>query len=315
MSLTFTPGVLPNNPHKARLYFKMFAKAGATPPATVDYSGFAPVGMLGNDTAGDCVEAGSGHLVEQFTFYGQGSEYVVSTQQAIAMYSTITGYNPADPNTDQGTVLQDGLDYMRKTGIGGHKLAAFAQLDPTDMNEVKLAVAEFGSVIIGFAFPDSAMDQFNAGQPWDVVPGAQIEGGHCVTVVGYTSAYLLVVTWGQIVKMTPAFWNAYVAGRGMGGEAWAVISEDWWNAAKGVDPEGVDLATLGAQWASLTGQANPFPNDPTPPVDPPVDPPVVGPDAAEIALIKAAARYDDTFRPKKYLVEALANWEADKGFN
>jgi len=306
--IVFHPGVKPNDPRKARLYFRMFAKPGAAPPASVDYSGFTPVGMLGNDSAGDCVEAASGHLVEQVTFYGQGSEYVVSTQQAISMYSQITGYNPADPNTDQGTVIQDGLNYMFKTGIGGHKVAAFAQLDVTNMTEVKTAVAEFGSVVIGFDFPNTAMDQFNAGQSWDVVPGATIDGGHCVTVVGYTDAYLTVVTWGKATqKMTYAFWQKYVT------EDWAVIDNEWVNSKTGKDPEGVDLAAFGAQFAALTHQPNPFPHDPTPPPPPPPAP--VGPDAAEMALIKAAARYEKSLWPKKYLVTALQGWETDKGFS
>ena len=306
MAIKFYPGVQPADPSRPRLYYRMFAKAGVTPPATVDYSGFTPVGMLGNDTVGDCVFAADGHIVEQATFFGQGSEYVVSTEQALAAYSQVTGYNPADPNSDQGALVQDGLDYLRKTGFGGHKIAAFAQVDVKNITEVKNAVAEFGSVDIGFDFPASAMDQFNAGKPWTPVAGSPIEGGHCVTVVGYTDAYLTVVTWGKSTqKMDYAFWNKYVS------EAWALISRDWWNAATGKDPEGVDLAALGAQWAALTGQPNPFPDDPTPP--PP--PPPVGPDAADLALIKAAAKYETTFRPKKYLVAALKAWEADHGFN
>ena len=137
----------------------------------------------------------------------------------------------------------------------------------------------------------------------------EIEGGHCVTVVGYTDAYLTVCTWGKSTqKMTYAFWNKYVE------EAWALVSQDWWNAATGKDPEGVDLAALGAQWAALTGQPNPFPNDPTPPPPPP-PPPANGPDAAELALIRAAAKYEMIRRPKRYLVDALNAWEADKGFN
>src|ERR1700747_3067703 len=157
--IVFRPGVLPNNPAKARLYFRMFRKAGATPPASVDYSHIPSIGMCGNDQYGDCVEAANAHLVEKQTHLGQGTEVVVSTAQALAEYSKITGFNPNDPNTDQGTVIQDGLDDMRKSGLNGHTIAAFAQLDVKNINDVKLAVAEFGAVDIGFNFPASAMDQ------------------------------------------------------------------------------------------------------------------------------------------------------------
>ena len=77
------------------------------------------------------------------------------------------------------------------------------------------------------------MTQFNQGKPWTPVAGSPIDGGHCVTVIGYTSAYLLVVTWGKIQKMDYAFWNTYVAARAMQGEAWATVSQDWVNKAYG----------------------------------------------------------------------------------
>lgn len=329
--VTFRPGVKPNDPRKARLYFRMFRKAGGTAPASVDYYSQLPnIGMLGNDDWGDCVEAENGHIVEQQTYLGSGSsaEYVVSTDQALAAYSRITGFDPnagppGENPTDQGTMIQDGLNDLRKTGFGGHGIAAFAQLDPSDMSDVQLAVAEFGMVDIGFAFPASAMDQFNNGQPWDVVAGSPIEGGHCVGVAGYDADYLYVFTWGAVQKMTYAFWNEYVVNNG--GEAWAVISEDWASAATGKDPEGVDKYTFGAQFAALTGQANPFPApDPTPVPAPPAPPaPVPSPpapspapalDPAEQALVAAANRYLRSWWPFRpgYLTSALRYWLSDK---
>lgn len=320
----FRPGVKPNDPRRARLYFSTFRKPGVTAPASVDYySQLQNIGMLGNDNWGDCVEAENGHIVEQQTQVGQGTEVVVTEAQALAMYSAITGFDPnAGPPgqnpTDNGTEIQAGLNYLRKTGVAGHVIAAFAQLDPSNMNDVKLAVSEFGMVDIGLAFPASAMDQFNAGQPWDVVQGSQIEGGHCVGVAGYDDQYLYVYTWGAVQKMTYAFWNTYVAGNG--GEAWAVISQDWVNKASGKDVEGVDLASFGAQFAALTGQANPFPAPapaPTPvPVPPPAPVPVPAPplDPAETALVAAARKYLTNWWPLKpgYLVKALRGWLSDK---
>jgi hypothetical protein len=283
----FHHGVKPNDPRKARLYFSMFKAAGAVPPASADYTGFPNPGMLGNDQYGDCVEAGNGHMVMQQTFFGQGSEFTVTTSDALNEYTRITGFNPADPNTDQGTMIQDGLNDLRKNGFSGHKIAAFAQLDPTKIDDVKLAVAEFGAVSIGFAFPQSAMNQFNTGKPWDVVKGSPIEGGHCVIVMGYDAQYLYVITWGAVQKMTYAFWNEYVVRQG--GEAWAVIDQEWVNQASGKDVEGVDLQAFGAQFAALTGQANPFPAPaPTPPPVPdPVPVPVPSPDAALLAWWEA----------------------------
>ena len=320
--VTFRPGVKPNDPRRPRLYFSMSVRPGTVAPASVDYYSQLPyIGMLGNDDWGDCVEAGDGHVTQQQTFLGQGNEILISDAEVLSAYSQITGFNPnagppGDNPTDQGTEIQAGLDWLRKTGFGGHKIAAFAQLDPTNMNEVKLAVSEFGAVSIGLAFPESAMDQFNAGQPWDVVKGSPIEGGHCVIVAGYDATYLYVYTWGAVQKMTYAFWNEYVAGNG--GEAWAVVSQDWVNATTGKDIAGVDLQTLGTQYAALTGQPNPFPAPapvptPTPTPVPPAPVPAPPLDPAEQALAAAAHRFLAAWYPKpKYLATALKHWLADK---
>lgn len=306
--VNFHPGVKKNNPNRARLYASTFLKASATPPASVDYSALPNIGMLGNDQYGDCVFAANGHVVEQQTYVGQGNEVTVSTAQALAEYSKVTGFNPNDPSTDNGAEVQQGLDDLRKNGLNGHKIAAFAQLNVTDMNSVKLAVSEFGAVDIGFNFPASAMTQFNNGQPWDVVSGSQIEGGHCVLVVGYDATYLYVYTWGAVQKMTYAFWNKYVE------EAWALIDQDWVNAASGKDVQGVDLGSFGAQFAALTGQPNPFPNpSPNPTPSPtPVPSPTPGPDAAEKSLASAFHQWLPNHSSPKYLVTAAKAWLADK---
>jgi hypothetical protein len=57
------------------------------------------------------------------------------------------------PGTDQGTVVQDGMAYWRKTGLGGHRIAVFAEVAVDDLDEVKTATHLFGSVGVGFAFP------------------------------------------------------------------------------------------------------------------------------------------------------------------
>lgn len=314
--ITFKSGLIPNDPHRARLYFKTFRKAGANAPASADYSSFPSPGMLGNDIYGDCVEAGNGHIVEQQTFIGQGTEAAVTDAEVLAEYTRITGFNPNDPNSDQGTELQAGLDDFRKNGVNGHKIAAFAQLDPANIDDVKLAVSEFGAVSIGFEFPASAMQQFNAGQPWTVVNGSPIDGGHCVIVMGYDSNHLKVITWGQVQLMGYDFWNKYVAGNG--GEAWVVIDSEWVNTASGKDIEGVDKFAFGAQFAALTGQASPFPAPaptptptpaptPTPVPEPTPEPVTDDPNDDALAVAAHRALRAHTAKPA-YLANALKTW-------
>jgi hypothetical protein len=279
VSIQFRGGRLPNDPAKPRLRMTLTA----TPPASVNYySSIGGGGMLGNDQYGDCVFAANGHLVEQQSKVGSGKEIPVMTAQALAEYSKVTGFNPNDPSTDQGAMVQDGLNDLRKNGLAGFKIAAFAELKVTDMTSVKNAIAEFGAVDIGFNFPAIAMTQFNEGKPWDVVKNdGGNDGGHCVLVCGYDDTYLYCYTWNAVQKMTYAFWDKYVE------EAWAPVSQAWVNASTGLDPEGVSLATLGEEFSALTDQPNPFPVAPAPTPAPTPTPPL-DPDRAFAQILLAA---------------------------
>lgn len=255
--IKFTPGVLPNNPEKPRLKVSRFLTVPEY-PASLDYlSRVDNYPMYLNDRYGDCTCAGAGHIIQAESTYGQGSTQTVSDADVIKAYADVTGFRPDDPSTDNGAVMQDVLNYWRKTGIGGHQILAFAELDKSNMAEVKAAMNTFGSVYVGFSFPDSAMRQFNAGQPWDVVEGATIEGGHAVHGGAYLEdGTLKFVTWGAVQDMTQAFWDKYVF------EAWVVITPEWLSAA-GTSPTGLDLHALGEQLSELTGEPNPFLPAPT----------------------------------------------------
>jgi hypothetical protein len=279
------------------------------PPSAVDYSHVSTWGMLGNADVGDCVEAYMGHAVEQATAY-TSIEQSVSDSATIALYSAITGYNPNDPGTDQGTLMQDAFSFWRKRGIfGGHVIAAYAAVALTDWAEIGNAVDLFGHVALGFNFPQSAMDQFNAGEPWTVVPGSPLEGGHCVMLVGYDPDWLYVVTWGRVQKMARAFWEKYTD------EAWVVVTRDTItvqgaNAFGGV----LDLAALGAAFAALTGDPNPFLGPtPVPPAPSPV--PVI--DGADQRLYDSPVIrriMDGHFVTSHSLHRVLSTWEREKGF-
>jgi len=213
--------------------------------------------MLGNDEWGDCVEAADGHIIEQQTWYGRGFESTVTTADALHAYSALTGFDPAagppgSNATDRGTMVQDGLSYLRRQGFHARKIAAFAELDVTNLDKVRLAAAEFGALSIGFSFPRSAMDQFNAGQPWTVISGSPVEGGHCVVVLGYDASWVYVATWGRVQRMSWGFWARYVD------EAWAVISLAWAAGGGGETPTHVDKAGLGQQFEALTGEPSPW---------------------------------------------------------
>lgn len=273
-------GRLPNDPSKMRLRFGVhYADVAAKlPPApdTVDYhSHVTDWPMFANDRYGDCVWAEIGHEVENHTGYGQGVAVKLTDADVLKGYADVTGFRLDDPSTDQGTVIQDAMDYWRKTGVGGHRIDAFAEVNVQDQAELRTALWLFGGLSIGLNFPAVAMDQFDAGQPWDTVrDDGGIEGGHCVELVGYDTQFLYVVTWGQVQRVTPRFWAKYVE------EAWLpILAAEWVDKATGLDPVGEMLTALGEDFAAVTGDPNPFPApspEPAPPVPGPV-PPVPGP--------------------------------------
>jgi hypothetical protein len=173
---------------------------------------------------------------------------------AIAAYTAVTGYNPnapLDPNgenpTDNGTNVRDALKYRQKTGLvdaGGkrHQIGAYVSIEVGNMDQLLEALYLFGVVGIGMRFPASAMDQFNAGKPWSVVPGPEPRDGHYVPLVARRKN-LECVSWGRLQEMTPDFYKKYCD------EAWAILSPEMFEAGK--SPEGFDMAQLQTDLAAV----------------------------------------------------------------
>lgn len=211
---------------------------------TVDPDGW---GMLGNDSYGDCVFAGAAH--ETIMWGAEANKDVRFTDELVLQaYSTVTGFDPSDPSTDQGTNVLDALNFRRNQGLTDadgnvHKLCAFISLEPGNYDHLLEAVYLFGAVGIGIQFPASAMDQFNANRPWSPVAGSPIEGGHYIPVVGRKADNLLVVTWGKVQQMTKKFYQAYCD------EAYPLLSIDPLTEGKSI--EGFDLATLQSDLSKL----------------------------------------------------------------
>ncbi|MFD2421651.1 hypothetical protein [Amycolatopsis pigmentata] len=288
--------------------------AAYTPPATLDrYSAIpaATIGMDGNNSVGDCTCADVDHEVKAIQVAAGNTEVASTTAEVLAAYSAITGYDPADPSTDQGAEMQAVREYWRKTGftLGGqvHKILLFADLDIHNTTLVKWALDQFGAVGLGINFPASAMDQFQAEQPWDVVRGSQIDGGHAVALVGYDTQFWYVLTWGRVQKMTPEFFAAYAE------EAWTALDEEFVNAHTGTDPLGGTLYDLGQQFAAVTRQPNPVP----PPAPGPAPTPTPGPaptaaDEAFAAILKPWVAEHHIGENRKVQAAAKA-WMAGKG--
>lgn len=197
--------------------------------------------MLGNDSAGDCVWAGAAH--ETMLLGAEGGHHpAFTTDSVLSDYSALTGYVPGDESSDRGTDVRNAMLYRRRTGIADaegrrHHIGAFIRLRPGDVGQLYQALYIFGAVGIGFEFPSSAMEQFDRGEPWDVVNGARIEGGHYVPVVARRDGNPVCVTWGRTQPMAERFYETYCD------EAWCFISAAALND-EGRSPEGLSIDQL-----------------------------------------------------------------------
>jgi hypothetical protein len=216
-------------------------------PAQVDFS--KPVkqwGMMLNDKIGDCTVASCGHLELQWT--ANAGKPVTIPDSAILNAYEAFGYRPGDASTDNGAQLMKVLKYWRKTGIDGHKIGAFASIDPANFDLLRSAINIFGGGSLGIAMPVSAQKQ----DVWDVPAGGTTGdgapgswGGHAVSIAGYTPQGLVIVTWGGLKLMTWNFVKTYVD------EAYAIISSDFLKDGK-TPNNGLDIAALKSDLKEVT---------------------------------------------------------------
>lgn len=277
MTTTFHGGKLSAQPARPQLRLEDYVTADLPePPESVDWQ--SPVDasgwpMYGNDQIGDCTFAEIGHHIQLITKAASGTAVQVSDSAVLTGYEAVSGYRPGDPSTDVGCRIADVMDYWLKTGVGGHHILAHASIHASNTKLVKQAIALFGGVSIGLNVPQSAEDQFNAGQPWDYVRGSRSLGGHCVLLGAYGPKRWKVITWAAEEEMTDLFYQHEVD------EVRLPVTTEWFKGGK--SPTGIDIATMGADYATLTGRPNPFADVPPAPQPTPAPTPTLT--AAELA--------------------------------
>jgi hypothetical protein len=208
---------------------------------------------LGNDIAGCCVFSGAAHQEYNWSMIGRRPRVRITTKDVLSDYSAVTGYDGTDAS-DVGADMQDAAEYWRTTGIRDavnirHKIDAHVSLEVGNWDQMVLATFILGSSGIGLNLPKSAENQFDNGhQPWSVVQGSRISGGHYVPAVGRdANGNVLIVSWGALQPMTQPFYERY------SDEARAYLSleiiDDW-----GITPEGYDADALRKYIEGLGGQ-------------------------------------------------------------
>lgn len=198
--------------------------------------------MFGNDKVGDCTFASKGHIIMNWTAH-TGAIVIPTDQQILEAYADLTGYDPVTGANDNGAAMTDVNEYFRIKGIAGKKILGSLEFDTSNDIHLKQVIYLFGAADIGINLPNSAMDQFNAGQPWDVVdPDGGIDGGHDVPYFGMGAAGETGLTWAKL-QSTGTSWRLKYWEEGYG-----LISDDWFDATTGLSPSHFNRDAL---WAAV----------------------------------------------------------------
>lgn len=250
MPITFRGGRLPDDPDRPHLKVSRILTTDLpAPPTAADWLSPVPAdawGMLGNDAVGDCTIAGLAHKRIGDAWVNRARRLDISTADCLTYYGHF-GYRPGDPSTDQGAVCQDVLAYWHRHGFKREKNLAYARVNVDDHNEIRQAINLFGQIYVGVTVTQSAEDQFNGDEIWDVARRSPQLGGHCITLGAYDENGLDAVTWGRVQRLTWRWWDVY------GDEAWVVFNPaDFIDRKTGRDRAGLDLVTMRADYTALT---------------------------------------------------------------
>jgi hypothetical protein len=168
-----------------------------------------------------------------------------------------TEYFKESGGQDSGLDMLTSLNEWRQNGwIAAGKLYnihSYAQLDITKQDELKYCAYLLRGAYIGIQVPQSAMDQFNAGQPWTVVSGSPTVGGHCIYIKAFNPIGPVCMTWGAQQQMTWDFYETYCD------EAYGVID----NTDSWVDPstDPLNIPLMDQELSEITSNSpNPQPS-------------------------------------------------------
>jgi hypothetical protein len=252
--MAYKLGKLPARPNAVKLKWGSIFNALKLPVPTLEFGHYKDVSffhMLGNDLSSDCVWAGFAHEEYIFSLMGGRPRVRITTKDVWSDYHDQTGFDPNNmAATDGGTDMAAAAEYRRTIGIRDavaqrHKIDAYVALEVGNVDQLVLAIYLTGAAGIGLTLPASAEVQFDKQQPWTVVPHSPISGGHYVSGVGRNAAgNIMVVTWGGVQEVTPAFLEKYCD------EVQCYLSLEILNN-QNLSPEGFDVDTLRDYLANL----------------------------------------------------------------
>lgn len=261
-----------------------------TPPASFSYATKARAALadvLANDELGDCTSAAACHLEESISA-AANAPVVLSRADAIKFYSLSTGYDPADPSTDQGGDEITVLNTWKKFGLdgkGSHAIVGYLSIPAHNAALVKAAMYLFESLYFGVELPDSYVNPFPSGDGFTWGTGTPNPNqGHAFCGVGADENGILIDTWGMLGTITYDA-IAELASEAAGGNLFVVLTPEIIDRASGKSPNGFDWGQLIADLDSIGGDV---PEPPAPSPGPAPSPTPTG--AVSLAQAQAWAR-------------------------
>lgn len=218
---------------------------GDSPASSVMPDNWVPnydVGALGNDRYGCCMYAAPAHFINLIRMRN-GDGRLITETMVLKAYADGTGFDPADPSTDDGAYA---LDVMKKwaspEGLYGTRIEAFAEVDLANDDEVAFACSTLGGVIGAYGIPVMDLDDKLWNVPDTGYPngmGPWTRGGHAMHTHQTSPGRDHVVTWGYRQGMTPR-WR-----RTCGSEGYAVLFSELVGTGRsiaGLDADGLLLS-------------------------------------------------------------------------
>jgi hypothetical protein len=240
---------------------------GTLPPAppTADWSPKGQPALSNvylNDQLGDCVIAGAYHVVAAETG-NAGNLFTATDAQLVKDYSAIGGYNPADPNSDQGCDEPTALNYWVQNGFAnGTRPLGWVSVDATNRDELTAALFLFENLYFGAELPDAWINPMPSASKftWDLAGPPVPDNGHCVIGVGYTEQGVTIDTWGLLGTVTWAALAKYFT-PAADGATYVLLTPDQLAKGQTRAPNGVDWSSLIADFDAIGGHV-PAPSGP-----------------------------------------------------
>jgi hypothetical protein len=261
----------------------------------------------GNDRFGTCGPTSVANARRLITAYLAGAPDTFTDEQVFDLYrrSGNPNFDPATGADDNGVDMQTMCEALMSGGFAGVKPVCFAQVDATNLDDVRACEEIFGSVLLGVTLQDDQNVQTDTGL-WHYSP-SPTWGGHAIMSGRYTDPAGTVddrtgvISWRLVVDTADDFLVHQCD------QVWVVIWPEHLGTKEFI--EGVNLSVLAADYEALTGR--PFPSVPQPvPVPDPVPSPGV-PTKVDLALAKDAHAWLD--HPNRWgratnLRRSLAAW-------